>query len=72
VFQASFQALKESSTVHKACPFRELAFNGRQVSFEGGGSSLPNCCSAAQAACHAACAAQLAVTLLVRCPTKPQ
>ena len=36
VFQASFQALKESSTVHKACPFRELAFNGRQVSFEGG------------------------------------
>lgn len=34
VFQASFQALKESSTVHKACPFRELAFNGRQVSFE--------------------------------------
>lgn len=31
VFQASFQALKESSTVHRACPFRELAFNGRQV-----------------------------------------
>lgn len=34
VFQASFQALKESSTVHKACPFRELAFNGRQVSLK--------------------------------------
>jgi hypothetical protein len=33
VFQASFQALKESSTVHKACPFWELAFSGRQVSF---------------------------------------
>ena len=31
VFQASFQALKEASSVHKACPFRELAFNGRQV-----------------------------------------
>ena len=31
VFQASFQALKESSTVHRACPFRELTFNGRQV-----------------------------------------
>ena len=31
MFQASFQALKEASSVHKACPFRELAFNGRQV-----------------------------------------
>ena len=31
MFQASFQALKETSSLHKACPFRELAFNGRQV-----------------------------------------
>lgn len=31
MFQASFQALKETSSVHKACPFRELTFNGRQV-----------------------------------------
>ena len=35
MFQASFQALKESSTVHRACPFRELAFNGRQVGATG-------------------------------------
>ncbi len=43
VFQASFQALKESSTVHKGCPFRELTFNGRQVSAHNFAALLPLC-----------------------------
>ena len=41
MFQASFQALKEASSVHKACPFRELAFNGRQVGAKAFTQCLP-------------------------------
>lgn len=31
VFQALFQGIKESASFHKACPYRELSFVGRQV-----------------------------------------
>ena len=31
MFQALFQGIKESASFHKACPYRELSFVGRQV-----------------------------------------